>query len=50
MISDYVNNNSLSPVSGILYDLGVSSHQIDTPSRGFSFSLDSNLDMRMKSF
>ena len=47
MISDYVNNNSLSPISGILYDLGVSSHQIDTPNRGFSFSLDSNLDMRM---
>ena len=47
MISDYVNNHSLSPISGILYDLGVSSHQIDTPSRGFSFSLDSNLDMRM---
>ena len=47
MISDYVNNHSLSPISGILYDLGVSSHQIDTPNRGFSFSIDSNLDMRM---
>ena len=47
MISNYVNNNSLSPISGILYDLGVSSHQIDTPNRGFSFSIDSNLDMRM---
>ena len=47
MIGDYVNNNSLSPISGILYDLGVSSHQIDTPNRGFSFSIDSNLDMRM---
>ena len=47
MVSDYVNNNSLSPISGILYDLGVSSHQIDTPNRGFSFSIDSNLDMRM---
>ena len=46
-ISDYINDNSLSPITGILYDLGVSSHQIDSPDRGFSFSVDSNLDMRM---
>jgi 16S rRNA (cytosine1402-N4)-methyltransferase len=46
-ITSVLSQHGVNRVQGILLDLGISSYQIDEPTKGFSFQMDEQLDMRM---